>query len=82
MSMSNNGLVVPFLFRFAQSCLSPGRYVKPTDSYYYDQASSVVRWRNGIDDPPAVVAAGNTPPQTKKCDLEKGEDSKDRRMWR
>lgn len=80
--MNKNGLATPFLFRFAQPCLSPGRYAEPTDSYYYDQVSCVVRWRNGIDDPPAVVAAGNDPPKTKKCDLEKGEDSKDRRMWR
>jgi len=80
--MSNNSTATPFLFRFAQPCLSPGRYVKPTESYYYDQSSSVVRWRNGIDDPPAVIAAGTPPPQTKKCDMEKGEDSKDRRMWR
>lgn len=80
--MSSKKVVTPFLLSFAYPCLSPGRYVKPTDSYYYDQATSVVRWRNGIDDPPAVIAAGNRAPQTKKCDIEKGEDSKDRRMWR
>lgn len=72
----------PFLFRFARPCLSPGRYMAPSADYYYDDRSSVVRWRNGDDDPPAVVSAGPEPPQTKKCDVEKGEDSKDRRMWR
>lgn len=79
--MNKNASIVPFLFRFAQPCLSPGRYVNPTDSYYYDADSSLVRWNNGFDNPPAVVSAGHIPPQTKKCDVEKGEDSKDRRMW-
>lgn len=73
---------VPFLFRFAQPCMSPGRYVKPSESYYYDEDSALVRWRDGAGEPPAVVSSGANPPQTKKMDLEKGEDCKDRRMWR
>jgi hypothetical protein len=73
---------VPFLFRFALPCLSPSRHTNPGDEYYYDEAAALVRWRNGTDDPPAVVAAGREPPQTKKSDYEKGEDSKDSRMWR
>lgn len=80
--MSHNDSVTPFLFRFAKPCLSPERYVKPTDNYYYDHDSSIVRWRNGTDNPPAVIASGDEAPQTKKCDIEKGEDSKDRWMWR
>ena len=73
---------IPFLFRFAKPCLSPRRYAKPNEAYYYDESLGVVRWRNGADDPPAVIEAGNEPPQTKKCDMEKGEDNKDSRMWR
>lgn len=80
--MGHKTLTSPFLFRFAKPCLSPERYVKPSDNYYYDPVTGVVRWRNGIDNPPAVVACGSDAPQTKKCDVEKGEDSKDRWMWR
>jgi hypothetical protein len=72
----------PFLFEFAQPCLSPARYVRPSDEYYYDDQLSLVRWRNGADEPPAVIAAGVNPPQTKKNDFEKGEDTKDLSMWR
>lgn len=72
----------PFLLRFAQPCQSPKRFTKPTREYFYDTESSLVRWANGIDNPPAVIRAGIQPPQTKKADIEKGEDAKDRRMWR
>jgi hypothetical protein len=81
-SVSSTPLAVPFLFRFAKPCLSPGRYAKPSDDYYYDTSSSIVRWRNGTDNPPAVLKSGDSRPKTKKSDLEKGEDMKDRRMWR
>lgn len=70
----------PFLFRFARPCVSPGR-IEPDPEYAYDDSLGVVRWLGREDHPPAIEAAGLAMPMTKKNDLEKGEDSKDRRMW-
>jgi hypothetical protein len=80
--MPERPAIQPLLLTFAKPCVSPARWEGPNDEYYYDGDLNLVRWRNGEDDPPAVVSAGHRPPQTKKSDFEKGEDSKDRRMWR
>jgi hypothetical protein len=70
----------PFLFRFSRPCISPGRE-QPSPEYAYDRTVDLVRWLGREDHPPAIEASGVHMPQTKKNDLEKGEDSKDRRMW-
>jgi len=75
-------MIQPFLFRFAQPCLSPERASKNPD-YVYDESIDMVRWLGSPDHPPAIVAYGpENPPMTKKKDIEKNEDQKDRRMWR
>jgi len=70
----------PFLLRFAKPCCSPNRK-QPSRDYYYDDSTDVVRWSGSADHPPAVLVENAEGPQTKKCDVEKGEDMKDRRMW-
>ena len=70
----------PFLFRFAQPCLSPNRAEESND-YFYDEMSDLVRWSGAAHNPPAIETAGKGGPKTKKCDIEKGDDNKDRRMW-
>jgi hypothetical protein len=82
----------PILFRFAQPCLSPDRATK-NPNYVYDESIDMVRWLGAPDHPPVIEAYrfGDgpkdppnppEPPKTKKCDIEKGEDQKDRLMWR
>lgn len=71
----------PFLFRFAQPCCSPSR-APQNPEYVYDYSTDLVRWVGREDRPPAIEASGPNGPTTKKHDIEKGEDSKDRRMWR
>lgn len=72
---------VPFLLRFARPCRSPSRVDKNPD-YVYDDLNDIVRWLGRPDHPLAIMAAGEDGPKTKKADIEKGEDQKDRRMWR
>lgn len=74
-------MIRPFLFRFAQPCLSPERAGKNPD-YAYDESIDMVRWLGSPDCPPAIEQHGREGPITKKKDIEKGEDQKDRRMWR
>jgi hypothetical protein len=76
----------PFLFRFAQPCLSPERAPKNPE-YVYDESIDMVRWLGSPDRLPVIEAYGlddgpDDPPTTKKCDIEKGDDQKDRRMWK
>ena len=76
----------PFLIRFAKPCLSPNR-VSPNSNYLYDEDIDMVRWLGSSDRLPVIEAyllsAGpDDPPKTKKFDIEKGEDQKDRLMWR
>jgi hypothetical protein len=70
----------PFLFRFAQACLSPGR-AQTRAGYIYDEDSDLVRWTGAPDRPAAIDVPGEGGPPTKKADIEKGDDCKDRRMW-
>ncbi|MDD1778664.1 MAG: hypothetical protein LUQ65_10900 [Candidatus Helarchaeota archaeon] len=70
----------PFLFRFVKPCLSPGRAQTRPD-YFYDEETDLVRWLGAADHPPAIEIEEENGPQTKKRDIEKGEDSKDHRMW-
>ena len=70
----------PFLFSFARKCCSPSRIKSPQD-YYYDEATDMVRFSGDPTHPLAISINGENGPQTKKCDIEKGDDNKDRRMW-
>ena len=72
--------VEPFLFRFASTVTSPRRGSQPLDSYY-DADLDVVCWLGSDARPPIVTVEGVAAPQTKKNDLEKGEDAKDALMW-
>ena len=71
----------PFLLRFARRCLSPGRGVQDPD-YTYDESIDMVRWLGSPENPPAIEMHGQSGPMTKKSDIEKSDDDKDRRMWR
>lgn len=78
----------PFLLRFAKPCVSPER-VSINSNYTYDEGIDMVRWLGSPDCPPVIEAfdlnnpdGPKDPPTTKKADLEKGEDQKDRRMWK
>ncbi len=72
--------VTPFLLRFARPTQSP-RSVTPSPNYYYDDQAQLVRWTGSPEHPPAVLLDNEEGPVTKKCDVEKGEDMKDGRMW-
>jgi len=71
----------PFLFKYAKKCLSPGR-AAPNPDYYFDVLEDIVRWKGDRNNTPAIDLEGVSGPDTKKCDIEKGDDMKDRRMWR
>jgi hypothetical protein len=70
----------PFLFRFLKKCVSPGR-VNINNEYQYDPETDMLHWMVKPNKPAAIDEAGIGGPTTKKCDIEKGEDNKDRRMW-
>lgn len=74
-------VTVPFLINFAKPCVSPGR-TGTSAEYVYDEAEDMVRWTGHAKTPFAIDQAAATGPMTKKADIEKGEDNKDRRMWR
>jgi len=71
---------VPLLVRYAKKCTSPSR-IRNEESYYYDEISDMVRSLKEPGEPYAIDMVGETGPMTKKCDIEKGDDNKDRRMW-
>jgi hypothetical protein len=72
---------LPFLVGFAKPCTSPGRAIT-NEEYSYDQTEDMVRWVGHADSPFAIDNSNSSGPMTKKADIEKGEDNKDRRMWR
>lgn len=71
----------PYLLRFAKTCISPNR-ANLNSEYIYDHEADMVRWTGSPDFPVAISVSGQGGPKTKKADVEKGEDNKDRRMWR
>lgn len=71
----------PLLFHYAKPCVSPGRNVG-IEGYYYDNDLDMVRWLGSPDHPLAIKLQDPPTPPTKKADIEKGEDTKDKRMWR
>lgn len=70
----------PFLFRFKKTCQSPGRTIMDA-SYEYDPNLDMVVDRGTVPAVPAIESTRMPGPPTKKRDIEKGEDQKDRRMW-
>ena len=73
-------MIKPFLLRYARKCLSPSRH-KIDNDYEYDESIDMMRWLGSPDKPLAIKADGLSYPATKKADIEKGEDTKDRPMW-
>lgn len=72
----------PFLMKFAKNCVSPKRVdIKLDYEYEYDDSVDMVRSTSDPAKPLAIDIAANTGPMTKKADIEKGEDNKDRMMW-
>lgn len=70
----------PFLLKFARPCLAPNRN-EHNKEYIYDYSDDLVHWLGNEYYPIAIELSGKGGPQTKKDDIEKGEDNKDRRMW-
>lgn len=72
--------IEPFLFRFKREVTSPSRAALNSDDELYDDSLDMMmaledgKWIFAID--------GMEERKTKKCDIEKGEDQKDERMWR
>ena len=72
--------IEPFLFRFKKEAISPSRAaLKSNDESYNDSLDMMMvfedgKWIFAID--------GKKKRKTKKCDIEKGEDQKDNRIWR
>lgn len=72
--------IEPFLFRFKKDVISPSRAALENDGELYNDSLDMMmvfedgKWIFAID--------GQVQRRTKKCDIEKGEDQKDSRMWR
>jgi hypothetical protein len=72
--------VEPFLFRFKREVVSPSRAALKNNDEVYDESIDMLmvledgKWIYAID--------GKERRKTKKCDIEKGEDQKDDRIWR
>lgn len=70
----------PFLFRFKREVVSPRHAALKNDDELYDESADMLmvfedgKWIYAID--------GREKRKTKKCDIEKGEDQKDDRIWR
>lgn len=52
------------------------------DHSRYDDSCDMRRTGQGADAPFLIDTPDARGPQTKKMDIERGEDQKDRRMWR
>lgn len=72
--------IQPFLFRFKKRCTSANRVPHNSEFYYDAELHQVVTIQDGRVIP-AIEAKKNYGPKTKKADIEKGEDQKDKRMW-
>ncbi|ACB75232.1 hypothetical protein [Opitutus terrae] len=74
-------MATPFLLRYAKDCQSPGRVPKMSASYF-DSDVDMLRASDLPGNPLLIEVPHLVEPKTKKADIEKGEDQKDRRMWR
>ena len=72
--------IEPFLLRFKKEVISPSRAALNSDDESYNNSLDMMmvfedgKWIFAID--------GKKKRKTKKCDIEKGEDQKDNRIWR
>lgn len=72
----------PFLLKFAKTCISPKRVnIKSDYEYEYDESVDMVRSTVDPARSLAIDLSASTGPMTKKADIEKGEDNKDRMIW-
>lgn len=71
----------PFLLRYARPCNSR-KTLLGGDASFYDVNSDMRRLRQGAATPLLIDVPAAQGPRTKKEDIERGEDKKDRRMWR
>lgn len=71
----------PFLFRFMEPCLSPSR-TQPDGGFRYDEVLDQVVTTVAGETKPVIEVDLSRGPATKKADIEKGDDQKDRWMWR
>jgi len=75
-------MVKPFLLRFVRQCTSPTRAnAKINNDYQYDESMDMVRCVSTPMKELAIDSSLSNGPTTKKADIEKGEDNKDRLMW-
>jgi len=75
-------MVQPFLLRFKRDVVSPNRAVAEDIAFEYDTNLDQVVFVEGGSRMLAIDPSCPKAPETKKADLEKGEDQKDKRMWR
>ena len=71
----------PFLLKFARPCNSR-KTQTGDDASFYDAKSDMRRLQQGAATPLLIDVPDARGPRTKKEDIERGEDQKDRRMWR
>lgn len=75
-------MVKPYILRFAKRCMSPSRAnMIPNKDYEYDESIDMVRCISTPLKELAIDSENESGPTTKKNDIEKGEDNKDRLMW-
>jgi len=72
----------PFLLRYAKETGSPPQ-AELGSKYYFDPEDDLLHRRKHPDNPPAIEVDDDDDngPRTKKHDVEKGDDNKDRQMW-
>lgn len=68
----------PFLFRFRKEVMSPNRAALDEKTSYDDGMDMMRVFENGKW---IFAIDGAEKRKTKKCDVEKGEDQKDGRIW-
>lgn len=70
----------PFLLRYAEKTGSPpGSEIG--SKYYFDPEDDMLHSKEHAGNPPAIELDGESGPRTKKNDVEKGDDNKDRGIW-
>lgn len=76
-----SNLTSPFLLKFARPC-NTRKSAAPVTGIFYDEQSDMLRIRQPSASPLLIDVPAIAGPRTKKNDIERGEDQKDRRMWR
>ena len=68
----------PYLFRFKKEVVGPSRATLDEHASYDESADMMIVFENGKW---IFAIDGAEERKTKKCDVEKGEDQKDGRIW-